>query len=135
MHGVLKMRAQRLDTFHHVLAHQNVQCGQSDSAGHRVCRVGVAVGKFKHVIGPALGHEGVVNLFAGQHRTHRLRTIGDLFGAIHDVRCHAKSLGAGVGSHAAKAGNHFVKNQQDVVGGANVAQALQVAVGRDDDTG
>ena len=85
------------------------------------------MGKLQHVGRAASGHEGVVNVFAGQHRAQRLGAIGDLLGHVHDVGCDAKGFGAGVGPHAAKAGDDLVKNQQDVVGGADVAQALQVA--------
>ena len=56
-----------------------------------------------------------------------MRPIGDLLGHVHDVGRHAKGRRAGIGAHAAKAGNHFVKNQQDVVGRADFAQAGQVA--------
>ena len=85
------------------------------------------MGKLQHVGRAAGGHEGVVDVFAGQHRAQRLRAVGDLLGHVHDVGCDAKGLGAGVSAHAAKAGDDLIKNQQDVVGGADLAQALQVA--------
>jgi len=52
-----------------------------------------------------------------------LRTVGDLLGHVHDVGCHAKRSRAGVGAHAAKAGDDFVEYQQNVVGGADLTQA------------
>ena len=135
VHRVFKMRGQRLHALHHVFFHQQVQRSQAHRARHGVRRVGVAVGKLQHVVGAALGHEGVVNVFAGQHCAHGLHAVGDLLGHVHDVGRHAKVLGAGVSPQAAKAGDDLVKNQQDVVGGANLAQALQVALGRNHHAG
>ena len=58
-----------------------------------------------------------------------------MLGDVHDVGRHAKGLGTGVSASPAKTGDHFVKNQQDVVGRADVTQALQVTLGRNHDTG
>ena len=93
------------------------------------------MGKFQHVVRAALGYEGVVDVFLDQDRAQWLGTIGDLLGTVHDVRCHTKSGGAGHGTSAAKAGNHLIKDQQNVVGCADIAQTLQIAFGRDDDAG
>ena len=93
------------------------------------------MGELQHVLRATSGHEGVVNLLLYHHATQRLRAVGDLLGKVQDVRRHAKGLGTGPGTAAAKAGNDLVKNQQNVVRCANLAQALQVAHRRNDHAG
>ena len=89
--------------------------------------------KLQHVVRAAGVHEGVVDFLARHHRTQRLHTVGDLLGDVDDVGCDAKGLGPRPGAHAAKAGDDLVKDQQNVVRGADLAQALQVALRRHDD--
>ena len=127
VHSLLEIRRERCNPLNHVFFHQHVQGCNARRAGHRVCRVGVAVGEFEHVVRAALRHEGVVDFLFGNDCTQRLRAVGYLLGHIHDVGRHAKRGRTGVGTHTAKAGDDLVKNQQDVVGSANLAQALQVA--------
>ena len=90
-------------------------------------RVGVAVGEFQHVLRAAAFHEGVVDVLLGHHATQGHGAIGDLLGHIQDVWRHAECGRAGVSAQTAEAGDHFIKNQQDVVGRANLTQALQIA--------
>ena len=82
------------------------------------------MGELEHVLGATLRHEGVVDISACQYRAQGLGAIGDLLGHVHDVRCDAKGLGAGVTAAASETGDDFVKDQQDVVGGADFANAL-----------
>ncbi|MPM82164.1 hypothetical protein SDC9_129225 [bioreactor metagenome] len=82
--------------------------------------------ELQHVLGATLRHEGVVNLLGGDHAAQRLRTVGHLLGEVQDVRRHAESLGPGPGAAAAKASDDLVKNQQDVVLRADLADARKV---------
>ena len=91
--------------------------------------------ELKHVVRSAGGHEGVVDLRLGDHAAQRLHAVGDLLGEGHDVGHHAEGVGAGHGAAAAEAGDDLVEDQQDVVLGADFAQALQVAHGRDHHAG
>ena len=59
-----------------VLALDDLQVCQRHGAADRVRRIGVAVREFEHVVGPALRHEGVVDLLPGHHAAQRLRAVG-----------------------------------------------------------
>ena len=131
----LELRRQLGGLLDQVLAFEQLQRRQTGGAGHRVCRVGVAMGELDHVLRRRLLHEGVVDLAAGDHRTQRDGAVGDLLGDVHQVRGDAKKLRAAPLAHAAEAGDHFVEDQQDVVLRTDFAQALQVAHRRHDGTG
>ena len=118
-----------------VLALEQLQRRQTSGASHRVRRVGVAVGELDHVLRRRLLHKDVVDLAAGDHRTQRDGAVGDLLGDVHQVRGHAEEFRATPLAHAAEAGDDFVEDQQDIVLGADFAQALQVAHRRHDGTG
>jgi hypothetical protein len=64
-----------------------------------------------------------------------VRAVGDLLGDVDDVGRDAEGFRAGPAAGAAKAGDDLVKDQQDVVRRADLAQALQVAHGRDHHAG
>ncbi len=135
MHRVLEVGRQRLHARGHVFLLQDVQHRVARRAGHGVGGVGVAVGKFEHVLGAALCHEGVVDLLARHAAAQRLGAVGHLLGEVQDVRRHAEHLGARPAAAAAEAGDDLVEDQQDVVLRADLAQALQVASRRDHHTG
>ncbi|MNZ73094.1 hypothetical protein D3C78_914950 [compost metagenome] len=88
------------------------------------------MGELHRVFRQVLVHEGVVDFLAGDHRAHRDGAVGDLLGDVHDVRGDAEVFRAGVATHAAEGGDHFVEDQQDVVLVADLAQTLQVALRR-----
>ncbi|MNF83241.1 hypothetical protein D3C84_655610 [compost metagenome] len=118
-----------------VLPLEQLQRGQAGGAGHRVGRVGVAVGELDHVLGRGLLHEGVVDLAAGDHRPQGNGAVGDLLGGVDDVRGHAEVLGAAPGAQTTEGGDHLVEDQQDIVLRADFAQTLQVTGGRHQDPG
>ena len=130
VHGVLEMRAELAHALKHRLLLEQVERGQCRRAGHRVRRVGVAVRELELVVGSAGRHEGLVQILAHHHAAERLHAVADLLGEIEQVGLHAEGLGAGPGAAAAEAGDHLVEDQQDVVLGADLAQALQIAHGR-----
>src|SRR5690606_37350025 len=74
-----------------------------------------------------------VDFLACHDPTHGYRTIGDLLGDVHDVRRDAEELCTRGFSQTAKRGDHFVENQQDTVLVADLAQALQIPLGRHND--
>ena len=82
------------------------------------------MGKLQRIVRAAMGHEGVVD-FGGRHdRAHRYRAVGDLLREIEDIGAHPKRLRTRIGAAAAQTGDHLVKNQQNVVGIAELAQPL-----------
>ena len=133
--GFLEHRRQGGGLLDQVVVGQQLQGRQAGGAGNRVAGVGVAVAELDHVLRSRLLHEGVVDLAGGDHCAQRDGTVGDLLGGVHDVRGHAEVFGTGPFTHAPKRRDHFVEDQQDVVLGADLAQALQVALGRHDHTG
>ncbi|MNT76827.1 hypothetical protein D3C72_2158790 [compost metagenome] len=82
--------------------------------------------ELKQILGFIGGHKCLINLWPNHHRAHRLGAVGHLFGDIHDVRSDAEGFGPGQGTAATEGGDHFVKNQQDIVLSADLADALQI---------
>ena len=75
-------------------------------------------------------HHGVVNAVAADHAAHRDHAVGDALGEVQHVGHDAVVVGTKVDTHAAKASDHLVKNQQDAVFVADLAQPFQVALRR-----
>jgi hypothetical protein len=61
--------------------------------------------------------------------------LGESLGGGHHVRLDVEIVDSERRRQAAEAGDDFVEDQQDAVLGANLAQALQVALGRDQHAG
>ena len=80
-------------------------------------------------------HEGVVNMLAHQHRTHRYGSIGQPFGERHDIGDDAEAFGGEAVTEAAEAGDDLIEYQQNAVLIADFAQALEIALGRQNDAG
>ena len=80
-------------------------------------------------------HERVVDLLRHQHRAHRHRAVGEPLGARDDVRRHAEFLRGERRAGAAEAGDHLVEDQQDAVLVADLAQALEIALRRNQHAG
>src|SRR3990170_3888874 len=97
----------------------------SDCGGHRMAGIRVAVAEFDRRVRAA--HEGLVNLLAQEHATHRYHAIGNALGEGNHVRYYAKAFGSEVSAHSSEAGYNFVEDQQDVIPGAYLAQALEIA--------
>ena len=70
-----------------------------------------------------------------RHRAHRLRAVGEALGHRHDVRRHAEALRGERLPGATEAADHLVEHEQDAVRVADLAQALQVALGRHEAAG
>ena len=129
MHGLRKVVAHLIGACEQAFFRIGVQRAQAGRAGQGVAGVGVAVCKLDGFFGP--GHEGVMNLVLDDHRAHRHATIGQTLGAGDHVGHHAEGLRRKGLAGAAEAGDDLVKDQQDAVLGAQLAQALKVAHGRD----
>ena len=76
-------------------------------------------------------HHRVVNEVATDHAAQRNDAVGHRLGKVQHVGHHAVIVGAKVHAQAAKTGDDLVKNQQDAVLVANLAQALHIALGWD----
>ena len=135
MHSGFEMRREFAHALHGVVALQQIDPGKRRRASDGVRRIGVAMRELGHIAGPWHAHEGIENFLLDDHAAHRLRAIGDLLGKVQHVGRDTEELGAGPGAAAAKACDDFIEYQQDVVRRADFAQALQVALGRDDHAG
>ena len=80
--------------------------------------------KLNGVIGGTRVHHGVVNEVTADHTAQGNDAIGHALGKVEHVGHHAVIVSAEVGTHAAKASNDLVKNEQDAVLVANFAQAF-----------
>ena len=76
-------------------------------------------------------HERVVDFLARGHGTHGHRAVRQALGHRDQVRQHVETLRGKRGTEPAEAGNDLVENQQDAVLRAQLTQAFQVALGRD----
>src|SRR5690606_38459717 len=121
------MRGQFGGALQQIVLLQQLQGSQSGGAGDGVGGIGVAVAELYGVQWQILAHEGLVDFFAGNDCAHGDGAVGQLLGHGHDVGGDAKVLSPGISAQAAQAGDDFIKDQQDVVLIANLAQALQVA--------
>ena len=73
---------------------------------------------------------GVIDEITTNHAPQWKHAIGDAFGKVEHVRHHAIVIGSKGLPHAAKPSDHLVKNQQNAVLVANLAQTLVIALGR-----
>src|SRR2546426_11969475 len=76
------------------------------------------------------GDDRIVNALADRNRAHRLRAVGEALGHGHDVGRDAEALRRERLARAAEAADHLVEYEQDAVLVADLAYALQVALGR-----
>ena len=129
---VAQHRAHVAGAFEQLVLLEQLQRGDGRCAGHRVARVGVTVKELDGVLGTAgVGvHHGVVDTVATDHAAQRNHAVGHALGKVQHVGHNAVIVGAEVGAHAAKACDDLVKNQQDAVLVADLAQALEVALRR-----
>ena len=134
---VAQHRAHLAGAFKQLVLLEQLQRGDGRRARHRVARIGVAVKKLDGVLGAAGtgGHHAVVNAVATNHAAQRNHTVGHALGEVQHVGHNAVIVGAEVGAHAAKAGDHLVKNQQNAVLVADLTKTLQVALRRQVPTG
>ena len=132
VHAVTQKLAHFASTGKQVFFFKQVQCGNGRRAGDRVAGVGVTVEKLDGVRRAFLigAHQGFVQMVAANDAAQRDHTIGYALGKIQHVGHHTIVIRGEVSAHTAKAGDHFVKNQQNAVLVANLAQAFQVALGR-----
>ena len=88
-------------------------------------------------VGEPAGEEPVAHLVddlaAGDHRAERHVARVDPLRDGDDVRDDVPVLAGEPAARAAEAGHHLVEDQQDPVAVADLADRLQVAVGRQDD--
>ena len=110
-----------------------VERAERGRAGDRVRRIGIAVEELDDVLRPR--HEDVVDLLLGEDGAHRDHARGDALGDGHHVRRHAEIVGPEIRAEPAEAGDDLVEDQEHAVFVADRPQALEVALGRDQDAG
>ena len=96
-------------------------------------RVGIAVEQLDDVFGAL--HERFVHRLAGDHGSHGDAAVGEALGECHQVRSNAELLGGERRAGTPEAGDDFVEYQQDAVAVADLADALQVALRRNQHAG
>ncbi len=106
----------------------DVEGGHRRGARHRMTGVRVPVGKLR--ASRARLHHGVVDVAAHEGRAHGKCAVGEALGAGEDVGDHAPFLGGKARAQAAESGDHLVEDEEDAVLVAELAQALEVALGR-----
>ncbi len=107
------------------LAFVNLEGSQARRRCHRRARVGIAVENLGYARGCRV-ENGLLDVPMHEHAAHGHGATVDRLGGGHDVRCHPELDGGEDRPGAAKAGDHLVEDQQDIVAGADLAQALQV---------
>ena len=136
MQALFEIGCQARHTARQIISLQYVQSCYTRSTRDRMCRIGVTVGELQHIVGTALLHKRLVYLILCYNRAHGHRSIGELLGDIHNVGNDAEGLGPGHGTTAPKGCDDFIKNQQNIVGGTDIAQTLQITSrGRNDSGG
>ena len=110
-----------------------VEGGEAGGSRHRIAGIGVAVGELDEMLGAV--HEGVVDLLLHEDRAHRDGAVGDALGGEHDIRRDAEIVDGEGRAEAAEAGDDLVEDQQDAVLVADLAQLLEIALGRDQHAG
>src|SRR6266404_4227734 len=99
---------------------ENVKIGVGGGAGDRVGRVRVSVKESACAVGPG---KGIVDALGGECSRERKKSAGKALGEAHKIR---KNSGAVAGKHppgAAKSGQNFVRDEQDIVCGGEAADA------------
>ena len=109
-----------------------VERGDCRRTGDRMAGVGVAVHELDRVRWAFFmdRHHRVVQMASANHATERDHAIGHALGEVQHIGHDAKIVCGKVGAQAAKTGDDLVKNQQNAVLVANLAQTLQIAFGR-----
>ena len=77
-------------------------------------------------------HDRVVDRTAHAHGAHRNRRVGDSLGHRHHVRHDAELLGGERRAESAEARDDFVEDEQNAVAVADLAQPLEIALGRNE---
>jgi hypothetical protein len=99
---------------------ENVKIGVGGGAGDRVGRVRVSVKESACAVGPG---KGIVDAFGRECSRERKKSAGKALGDAHKIR---KNSGAVAGKHppgAAKSGQNFVRDEQDIVRGGEAPDA------------
>ena len=106
---------------------------QCRGAGDRMAGIGIAVEQLDHVF--RASHERFIDLLRSEDRAHRDHTAGNALGRGYEVGNDAEIIDRKRRTKTAETGDDLVEDQQYVVLGADLAQALQVTLRRDEHTG
>ena len=131
--GVIPLGFDRLGALEQALVTIEVDRGQGRGAGERMARIGIAVEELDRLLRPV--HEGVVDVLAHHHPAHRHRAGRHPLGEGDHVGLDAIALGGERRAEAAEPGDDLVEDEQNAVFVADLAQPLQIALGRGQDPG
>ena len=106
----------------------DIEGGKRRSTGKRVAGVGVAVRELDGGL-RTLRH-GLVHMVMDQHAAHGNGAVAHPLRAGDEVGCNAKSLGGKGRSQSSEAGDDLIEDQQDAVLAGDLAQPLEIALGR-----
>lgn len=79
------------------------------------------------------GHQTVIDLAGGKDGAHRNCAVGEALGGRHEIRDNAEIINRERRTETAEAGDDFIENEQDAVFVCRGADALQIALWRQDD--
>ena len=128
MHAFFPVRREFGRALEQVLVAIDVEHRGGRGTSQWMSRIGVAVEQVDGALRPV--HQAVEHVLANEHATHRHRGVGDALGHRHQVGNDAELLGGEARTQAAEAGDDLVEDQQDAMLVADLAQPLEVALGR-----
>ena len=119
LHPLIKLRAARSGVGFGIKPQGFRQAGGDSCCAHRMRRIGIAVENAAIRRTVVFKHLG--DLIAHQRCAHRKIGAGDAFGQTHHIRLDPPMARAAPIAGAAETGDHFIRNHQNPVEGADIA--------------
>ena len=133
MHRILPIGFQRQRPARQILGTMQFQRGNRRRRRQGMAGIGIAMEEFD--AGAGAGHDRIINLILHGNRAHGYGGVRQSLGHGHDIGHHAQALRTEIGAKPAKTRDDLIKNQQNAMLGADIAQPLEVADGRDQHAG
>src|SRR3569833_1240946 len=133
MRRILPVARKSLRSCQQTLALVNLESRDTRRACRRMGGVGIAVEELDRSFGAL--HEGLIDTLLHDYAAHGHAAVRESLRPRDDVGCDAKFLRRKRGAGAAEAGDDFVKYEKNAVLVADLANALQVALGRNQHPG
>ena len=124
MHRILPIRLQRQRPARQILSAVQFQRGNRRRRRQGMAGIGIAVEEFD--ARARAGHDGIIDVIPDRNRPHGHGGIGQSLGHGHDIRHHTQALRTEIGAKPTKTRDDLIKNQQNAMLGADIAEALQV---------
>ena len=128
MHRILPIRLQRQRPAWQIFSAVQFQRGNRRRRRQGMAGIGIAVEEFD--ARASARHDGIINLVPDRNRPHGHGGVRQPLGHGHDIGHHAQALRTEIGAEATKTRDDLIKNQQNAMLGADIAEPLEVAHGR-----